>query len=93
VSAAKKGQQLEVWGCARPARYTGLESGRSTQVEIQFRPATGGAFKRLRTVTVTDRYGYFDVRQPFPASGAVRLRWSYPHGPAIFSRSVAVKVR
>lgn len=93
VTTIKKGQQVEVWGCVRGARYTGLQRGRSTHVDVQFRPASGGDFKRLRTVTVIDPYGYFDVHQAFPGSGTVRLRWTYPHGPAIFSRSVDVKVK
>jgi hypothetical protein len=92
ATTINKGQQVEVWGCARGARYTGLQNGGTTQVEIEFRAASGGDFKRLRTVTVTDPYGYFDVRQAFPASGTVRLRWTDPHGPAIFSRSVTVSV-
>ena len=33
---------------------------------------------------------YFDVQQRFPGGGAVRLAWSYPHGPEIFSRTVTV---
>jgi hypothetical protein len=93
VTTAKKGEQVEVWGCVRPAHYVGLQKGRPTHVEIQFRPRNGGDFKTLRRVTVTDPYGYFDVRQAFTGSGTVRLRWSYPHGPAIFSRSVDVKIR
>jgi hypothetical protein len=32
----------------------------------------------LRTVTITDPYGYFDVRMSFPGSGTVRLGWDYP---------------
>ncbi len=87
-------QPLEVWGCARPAPNAQLETGRPQNVEIQFAGAAGGGFRTIRTVTLSDSGGcYFDVRQQFPATGTVRLRWVYPHGPPIFSRSVGVTVR
>jgi hypothetical protein len=77
----------------RPARYAGLQSGRPARVEIQFRPAAGGDFKTVRTVTVSDAYGYFDVHQAFTGSGTIRLRWADPRGPAIFSRSVSLTLK
>jgi hypothetical protein len=40
----------------------------------------------VTTVPVSDPHGYFEVRQVFPASGSVRLRWTYPNGPTVFSR-------
>jgi hypothetical protein len=61
-------------------------------VKIQFQPAAGGPLKTVRTVTLTDPYGYFDLRQSFPSSGNVRLAWSYPHGTEIFSRIVSITV-
>jgi hypothetical protein len=88
---ASKGVQLVVWGCVRPAHYVSLAQRKP--VEIQFRPVGGGAFKTVGTVTVTDPRGYFEVRQSFPRSGSVRLRWSYPDGTTIFSRLVAITVR
>ena len=33
---------------------------------------------------------YFDVLLKFPSTGSVRLAWSYPGGPQIFSRTVSV---
>ncbi len=93
VTSASGHQRLEVWGCARPAPYARSSTGRQQRVEIQFQPAPGGAFRTLRTVTLSDRNGcYFDVRQQFPGSGAVRLRWAYPHGEAIFSRTIRVTI-
>jgi hypothetical protein len=89
VSTASRGKALEVWGCARPARYA--RSSRQ-HVEIQFEPAGARAFRTLRTVPLTDRDGYFDVLQRFQSSGAVRIRWAYPQGPAIFSRVAAVVI-
>ena len=40
--------------------------------------------------TLTDPYGYFDVRSQFSGSGWVRLRWSYLHGATIYSRLVQI---
>ena len=45
ATTTTKGRPLEVWGCARPARYLGPGAKR---VEIQFRAAGGGAFKNLQ---------------------------------------------
>ncbi len=90
VTTGAQGTPLEVWGCVRPARYTGVRDGHPAKVQIQFRPAAGGSFKTVRTVTVTDPEGYFDVRQAFDGTGVVRLMWPNPKGPAIFSRSVAI---
>jgi hypothetical protein len=89
VSTATRGQKLEVWGCVRPAHHAGH---RPPPVEIQFAPS-GARFHTVRTVGLSDRYGYFDVRQGFAVSGTVRLRWSYPHGPTIFSRNAVITVR
>ena len=86
------GHPLEVWGGARPAHFATLSTHRLQRVEIQFRPASGGGFRTVATVTVT-RYGYLDVKQVFPGSGTVRLAWSYPHGPQVFSRTVVVRLR
>jgi len=93
VTSTRAGSALEVWGCVRPAQYARRSSHRPQQVTIQFRDASGGAFKTVDTVPVTDRYGYFDVLQRFSGSGTVRLAWSYPHGPQVFSRSVAITLR
>jgi hypothetical protein len=91
-TTASAGQAREVWGCVRPARYARLDTGRAQEVKIQFQPAAGGPFKTVRTVTLTDPYGYFDLRQSFAGSGNVRLAWSYPHGTEIFSRIVSITV-
>jgi hypothetical protein len=84
------GQTLEVWGCVRPVRYARLATHRPQRVRIEFQRAGRGSFATVATVTLTDPSGYFDVRQAFPAAGAVRLAWTYPHGPQIYSRTVAV---
>ncbi len=86
VTSAPRSQKLEVWGHVRPARYArGSASG---TVRIQFRSASGGSFETIRTVALSNPYGFFDVQQEFPGSGVVRLAWSYPNGTAIHSRPV-----
>ncbi len=93
VTATATGHPLEVWGGVRPAHYAQLATHRSQHVKIQFEPSSGGAFKTINNVELTDRYGYFDILQKFPGSGNVRLAWSYPHGPEVFSRAVAITLR
>jgi hypothetical protein len=93
VRATAKGHPLEVWGCARPVHFVRRHSHRRQTVAIQFRAGSSGAFNTVKTVRLTNRHAYFDVLATFPASGTVRLAWSYPDGPRIFSRAVAVIVR
>jgi hypothetical protein len=89
VTAARAGQRLEVWGCARPVRY----AQGSASVAIQFQAPAGGAFRTLRTVPLHGSSCYFDVRQAFPSSGTVRLAWRYPGGAWIYSRDVRLTLR
>jgi hypothetical protein len=91
VAKTTKGSELEVWGCVRPAHYAQTVSHRRQQVKIQY-AAPGQAFKTVATVPVTNRFGYFDVREVFPGSGNVRLAWAYPHGPQVFSRTVPIRL-
>jgi hypothetical protein len=93
VTTTASGHALEVWGDVRPAHYAQLSTHRVQQAEIQFEPSSGGGFKTVRTVTLTDRFGYFDVLVKFPGSGTVRVAWSYPHGAEVFSRAVSIKLR
>jgi hypothetical protein len=88
VTSTPSGGAVEVWGCVRPARYA--RGGASDTVEIQFAGAGSAAFRTVKTVTVTDPYGYFDVQTSFAGSGFVRLRWSYPDGATIYSRVVQI---
>jgi hypothetical protein len=78
ATAKSSHQSLEVWGCVRTAHYARLDTGAAQQVQIQFQRGSRGAFRTLRTVTVTNVRGYFDLPVTFPASGSVRLAWSYP---------------
>ena len=108
VTSARPGRSLEVWGCVRPAHFASLDTGRDAQqVQVQFQRGSRGAFTTLRTVTITDSRGYFDLHLTFPASGTVRLAWSYPANDplltpglitpgdpdTVYSRSVKVTVR
>ena len=83
-----KNESVEVWGCVRPARFAVLPQ----QARLEF-AGPGAPFHVIRTITVSDRDGYFDVTQKFSASGRLRLAWSYPHGPTVSSRAVDLTVR
>jgi hypothetical protein len=94
VTRTRRGASVEVWGCVRPAHYATIDTHGSTQyVQIQFRRAARGRFQTIMSVPVTNVRGYFDTRAAFPASGTVRLAWSYPSGRVVFSRTVRVAVR
>ena len=93
VTRTAHGHALVVWGCVRPARVAALSDHHHPQrVRIQFRATTGKVFKTVQTVTITNPNGYFEIAHKFPGSGTVQLAWTYPHGPAITSRAVAVIV-
>jgi hypothetical protein len=68
TTSTRKGRRIEVWGCARPAH---LFAGRQ-KVAIRFRTGSNGPFKTLKTITITNKRGYFDVRMTFPSSGQVK---------------------
>ena len=88
VTSARRGHSLEVWGCVRPAHLARLDTGGvPQQVQIQFQRGSRGAFTTLRTVTATNVRGYIDLRVTFPASGSVRLAWSYPTTQQLASSS------
>ena len=93
VTSTARRHPLVVWGGVRPAPRAARATSRRQQVEIQFKPSSGGAFKTVQTVPLSGPHGYFEVRQTFPGSGTVRLRWTPPHGPAAFSRSQAVTLK
>jgi hypothetical protein len=77
---------LLVWGDVRPAPEAARRTHRRQNVEIQFKRASGGDFTTVKTVPLGGPHGYFEVRQVFPASGSVRLRWTYPSGQTVLSR-------
>jgi hypothetical protein len=93
VTTTASGHALEVWGSVRPAHYAQLATHHAQQAQIQFKPSSAGGYRTVRTVTLTDRYGYFDVLVKFPGSGSVRTAWRYPKGPRVFSRAVSIALR
>jgi hypothetical protein len=92
ATTTASGHPLEVWGCVRPAVPAARTTHRAQFVEIQYRSGHSGPFTTVDRVRLPKAYCYFDVRTTFPGSGSVRLSWSYPHGPIIHSRIVAVTV-
>jgi len=88
ATAKNSRQSLEVWGCVRPAHYAQLDTGAPQQVQIQYQRASRGAFKTMRTVTINSSRGYFDLHMTFPASGSVRLAWTYPTNDALLTPGV-----
>lgn len=84
------GRSLKVWGDVRPAPYAQQDSGEPQKVQIQFRFGSRGQWVTLKTVTVTNSRGYFEVPVLFPGSGSVRLQWSYP---SAFADTTAVPAR
>jgi hypothetical protein len=118
VTSTVRGRSLEVWGCVRAARYailgalqtaapggtTTTASGGPQTAQIQFARTGSRTFTSMRTVTIRDANNcYFDVRMKFPASGTVRLAYTYPTNPllgfapavqgsTVYSRSVQVKL-
>jgi hypothetical protein len=92
VTRAQRGQALDVWGCVRPAHHVEAATGQLQQALIELQPTAGAPFRTVASVSIKNVHGYFDVRVRFPSSGTVRLAWSYPHGPTIYSRSVPISV-
>lgn len=89
TTSARRRHSLEVWGCVRPAHYASVDTGGTPQrVQIQFQRGSHGAFRTLRTVTITNSRGYFDLRLRFAASGSVRLAWSYPPNAPLLTPSL-----
>jgi hypothetical protein len=80
------GGSVEVWGCARPAKYARVHGGSTPPVHIQYRAGAAGPFKTVETLPVRDPHGYFDVHVKLALRGSVRLSWTYPHGATIHSR-------
>jgi hypothetical protein len=107
----RRGRPLTVWGCLRPARYAILDTRQPQTVQIQFARGSSTAWSTVANVTFGNPGSscYFTRRLKFPASGSVRLSYSYPAsdsgllpgilgtnfvpGVASVSRTVAVKIR
>ncbi len=87
VTTGRRGRRLEVWGAVRPAHAF---PGRQQARVLFARPR--GAWTTLATVTITGPRGYFDVRLAVPASGALRISWTYPGGASVSSRTIQVTI-
>jgi hypothetical protein len=81
-SAAKAGHALTVWGCVRPARYALLDTHKPQTALIQFQRGSRGGWSTVTSVTFRNLSSscYFTRQVKFPASGAVRLVYTYPAG-------------
>jgi hypothetical protein len=98
----KRGRAAEIWGGLRPAPYMRLDTGSAQVIQIQFQRGSSGSFTTLASLTINDPRGYFDLRTTLPASGTVRLAWTYPStdpllptdalGVTVYSRSQKVRV-
>jgi hypothetical protein len=77
-TTVRRGRALEVWGDVRPAPFAVADGDGPQYVRIQFARKGSGAWTTLRTLRVTDPHGYIDTWMTFPASGSVRLQWTYP---------------
>jgi len=102
VTSARRGVPLTVWGEVRPAAYAlaDLGAGGVAPVQIQFAPGARGRFTTVAALPLVNRQGYFITAVRLPASGRVRLAWSYPQddpllpsGAQIYSRTVQVSIR
>jgi hypothetical protein len=99
TTSTRRGRKIEIWGGVRPAGYARLDTGQRQSAQIQFQRGSHGAWQTIDTVTITNSKGYIDVHLALPASGAVRLAWSYPAGDpllgrgTIYSRTVNVTVK
>lgn len=89
---AGKGQAVEVWGCVRPAAYARRDSGTQPTALVEFATGPSGPFRVLQRLPITDAQGYFDTRVVFPSHGVVRIGFTPPHGPAMYSRLAAVSI-
>ncbi|HKO28844.1 MAG TPA: hypothetical protein VJU80_15400, partial [Solirubrobacteraceae bacterium] len=61
VTNAKHGHALEVWGGVRAARYARTDTGKAQSVQVQFARRGSGKYKTIKTIKLTNKYGYFDT--------------------------------
>ena len=78
ITTTGPGRTLEVWGGVRPAPYAQRDTGSRQHALIQFQRGSRGRWRTVRRVTITNSAGYFELPVAFPASGSVRLQWTYP---------------
>jgi len=76
-TSTRTGKTLQVWGDVRPARFAMADGDGAQYVQVQFEQPHG-AWITEKTLRITDPHGYFQTSVAFPASGWVRIAWSYP---------------
>lgn len=77
-TSTQQGKTLEVWGDVRPAPLAIADGDGPQYVQIEFQQSPGGPWIVEKTLRVTDPRGYFETPVAFPASGSVRIAWTYP---------------
>ena len=88
--SARRGQAVTVWGCVRPAHYALLDAHQPQTVQIEFQPGTTVAWSTVATFTYRSPNSscYFTRNIKFPASGSVRLAYTYPAGDSTLSPGI-----
>jgi hypothetical protein len=80
------GDSVAIWGMLRLAPNDIAQRAR-----IQWRPAHGGGYRDVATVSTSDPSGFLTADVQLPGSGAVRIAWVSPGGEVFHSRSVGVR--
>jgi hypothetical protein len=87
------GGSLRVWGEIRPALYAREQTGRVQRAQLQLSAGATQPFRTIRTISLSDPHGYFEIALRLAHSGRLRTAWSYPDGQRIYSRTVTVLAR
>jgi hypothetical protein len=79
-SPAKPGHTVTVWGCVRPAPYAVGDTHKAQTALIQFQRGSRGSWATVSSVTFRSASSSCDFTRQlkFPASGSVRIVYSYP---------------
>jgi hypothetical protein len=77
-TTARRGHQLEVWGDVRPAPLALADGDGPQYAQIQYTRRGTNHWTTLKTIQITSPHGYIDTHTTFPATGSVRLQWTYP---------------
>ncbi len=86
----RRGHATEVWGDVRPAPYAVKDGDGPQFVEIQFQRSGSRSWTNLKQLQVTDPHGYINTWVKFPASGWVRLSWTYPPNDTALQSTMVV---
>jgi hypothetical protein len=91
ASSVRRGQPVTVWGCLRPAHYALVDTGTRQNVLIQYQRGGRGAWSTVSSAAFTNPSSscYFTRQVRLPASGSVRLAYTYPAGDLRLDPGVA----